>query len=280
VYSTCRGSRAILSVASDGRAALVSPGAEWEDDDLAAIPGTRSFVAVSERTGRATLWLIDREQQTAPRELALPGAEAASDVAVSPDGAWAASSLTPRGIYLVDLRGTASPRALTTDPSDLMPAFDARGESVLFTREIARHRTLMRVAVAGGDPKPLLDADTADASVAPDGRVVYLRGASDRAVVPMILDPGTGATRPLSRVLEPSAYSRPQFSPDGTKIAIVNRGIEVVELQAATGKVLRRFEHDGDQFIRVAYSGQDLLIARSAWVGDLWMADLPPAPGP
>ncbi len=36
VYSTCRGSRAILAVAPDGRAGLVSPGAEWEDYDLAA----------------------------------------------------------------------------------------------------------------------------------------------------------------------------------------------------------------------------------------------------
>jgi serine/threonine protein kinase/dipeptidyl aminopeptidase/acylaminoacyl peptidase len=274
VYSTCRGNTAIAKVSADGKVTPLAAASEWEDTDVAAIGGTSSLLVVSERSGHPQLWVVDRDSSAAPPRLAA-SVDPVTDVAVSADGRLAAASLTPDGVWLVDLGGAAAPKKLSADPTDQTPAFDAHGAEVLFTREGAdKMPVVMHVAVSGGEARPLLERGSRDAAVLPDGRVLYLRGEADKALVPTIYDPRSGARAPLSRQLAAGSYARPQASADGAKVVVIQNGTHLVEVDVASGKVLRSLDHEGDQFARAVYSGSDLIVARTAWIGDLWLADL------
>jgi serine/threonine protein kinase len=274
VYSTCRGSRNLLRVARDGRASPVSQAADWEDTDAASIAGGDKLAVVSERSGKAQVWIVDKNGGP-PRALATPSLEA-NALDASRDGKWIAAAMSPNGIWLLAADESSPPRRLTNGATDDEPAFDATGQNVLFTREGAdKALTVMIVPVAGGDPKPLLERGSRSASVGPDGRVVYVRAPGDRGdQTVMLFDPKRGQSRPLSRALVPGGYGRPQVSPDGKRVAVLRSEAEVLEIDAATGAIVRTFKHDADLFSRVAYSGDDLVVARALWAGDLWLADV------
>jgi serine/threonine-protein kinase len=272
VYSTCRGGRNILRVGPDGLAVPLTPAAEWEDTDIASIPGTRRLAVVSERSGQAQVWIVDKTGDPVHR-LVTPEL-VAQDVATSPDGAWVATS-TPKGIWLLAVDDGRPPRQLTSDPSDYAADFDTKGEHVLFTREGQdKVPVVMSVPFGGGEPQPFLGRGSRQAHAIAGDRIVYLRGTGDKDTSVVVFDPKSGVTRPLSRALAPGGYANPQPSPDGRRVAVVRSDLEVVEVDVATGSVLRTFAHAGDQFSRVAYSGSDLLIVRALWAGDLWLADL------
>ena len=135
----------------------------------------------------------------------------------------------------------------------------------------------MTVPVGGGDIASLLDAGSDAASSSPnEDRVVYLAG-SGGTLVPMIWEARSGASRALSSALATGTYSSPRFSPDGRRVALVRSSGELVEVDVATGSVVRAIDASkAQELYDPTYSRAGLLILRLSWSGNLWMADLLP----
>jgi hypothetical protein len=87
----------------------------------------------------------------------------------------------------------------------------------------------------------------------------------------MILDATIRKSRPVSRSFGKGSYGGVRFSPDGTRIALSVGLNDVVEVDAASGDVVRRFT-SGDQITSLTYVGSDVVVSREAWRGDVWLA--------
>jgi dipeptidyl aminopeptidase/acylaminoacyl peptidase len=196
-------------------------------------------------------------------------------VAMSPDAQLVAAS-TDGGITLVTLDGSAPLRRLTTDPSDDWPAFRAVGRDVLFKRTAPDGRPrVMSVPIAGGEPVPVGEPGSSHPAAAPAGDAfAYLAGDSPNSATPALwLSEATH--RVLSPSLGPGTYSRPSFSPDGRRVAVVRGGREVVEVDVASGKVLRAIGAGSGESLRApAYVPEGLVVLRSRWRGNVWLADV------
>jgi hypothetical protein len=93
--------------------------------------------------------------------------------------------------------------------------------------------------------------------------------------VPMVMDVATRKARPLAAELAEAHYVRIGFSASGARAAVLRGLNEVLEVDVAKGKVIRQLDAGNDAISGVTYSGEELLITRSTWVGDVWIADLP-----
>jgi hypothetical protein len=102
---------------------------------------------------------------------------------------------------------------------------------------------------------------------------VYLASDAEQGT-PMVLDLATKKSRRVSKALGKGSYGALRFSPDGKKIALAVGLNDVVEVDAATGDVMRRFS-SGDEVTALTYAGADLVVAKEAWRGDVWMAKDP-----
>jgi len=89
----------------------------------------------------------------------------------------------------------------------------------------------------------------------------------------MIADLATGRKRPLSPKLGPGRYMSTAFSRDGKRVAVVAGESRLVEVDAATGAVLRQGEAD-NMLQAPRYVGDELWAARTSYRGNVWMADV------
>jgi Tol biopolymer transport system component/tRNA A-37 threonylcarbamoyl transferase component Bud32 len=272
-WSTCRGISTLARVDGGGNLVTLDPHAEWSDTGVAWIPGTDSILALSSRGGGHSAWVIDRSGKEQPREIPL-GELDAFDVAVSPDGRTAAFAIKKGGIYLGSLSGDVGLHPITRGAEDVQPAFRVDAPELLFTRELPEGTRVLAVPLAGGDPRPFLDAVADAPAPSPvDGRVLVLVHEGDRTV-PQVFDPRTGRRTPLSARLAPGKYGQPRFSPDGRRVTMLE-GAGLVEVDAKSGAVLQRVDAQGDQLFNPTYTRSELLVIRGMWVGDLWMGDDP-----
>jgi hypothetical protein len=278
-WSTCRPAPVVSGI--DGTSRFV-PVLTKEGDDvlaLARIPGGRDLAVVSGRTGRPRLWVMDPAGQRPPRPIAV-GDHDPGDVAVSPDGARFAVSLPGAGIAIGPLHGGGEPRMLTDHPDDEAPCFRAAGDAVVFTRRGAGGVAQVMVApIAGGPPVALLGPGSHDAQVSPiDDTIVYLPAARG---VPMVADARGGGGRPLSPALTADAYRDVRFSPDGARVLVLRGHHEVIELDVATGAIVRSVAAPArEQFYSPAYGDAGPLVIRVRWQGNIYVADAafrPPA---
>jgi hypothetical protein len=194
-------------------------------------------------------------------------------VAVSADG-WLAFTIRRLGLALVPLDGTAPPRMLTRDPSDIWPSFRHDGKDVLFTRQAGDTAQLMSVPRVGGAATPFMAPGARFSVASPsDERVVYLRGANADLVTPQLFDPVTGADRPLSPALEASRWRNVAFSPDASRVALGLGDREILEVEVASGIVKRRVKLD-DDLGTLAYDGDTLLFMRVRYAGHILLGDV------
>jgi Tol biopolymer transport system component/tRNA A-37 threonylcarbamoyl transferase component Bud32 len=296
VYSTCRAVRTLLRFGENGRPDLLSPEPEWDDLDVAALPGsTSTLVVMSERSGVSQPWIIDRNGGSPPRPVDGKGF-LLEEVTVSPDGRWLIGMGARNkydddagagagkegtwngatiGVVVMDVAGEIAPRILTTDVGDGDAVVEASGKTVLFTRRTSSGaRQVMRVPFEGGNPEAYLPPGTSAPAPAPDGRVVYLQGEANDALVPMVFDPRARTHTRLSKALGPARYARPSVSSDGKRAVVIRADFEVVELDMASGAILRTLSRETDGISRAVYSGRDIITLRGGWTGDLWTADL------
>jgi len=270
-WSTCRGRRALARLGPGGRLLPLPLSGDWQDNDLATIPGTKHLLTLSLRTGKARPWLIDTTGVEVARMIPLPDDIEPQRLAVSSDGRLVALEMRGRGILVVPIEGGAV-TWLTHDPSDVYPTFLLR--DVVFMRTAPGGTAqVMAVPIAGGEARALLGVGTSLPVGSPSGdRVAYLDGVDVDRVVPMMLDVATGATRPLADGLAPGRYARPSFSRDGRKVAIRRGAQEIAIIDIAP----RRIDLDvrlADEVGSVLFDDEGLVVDRVQWIGDVWVAD-------
>jgi Tol biopolymer transport system component len=273
-WSTCRSMPRLVTVDAKGR--FQSPAALDAVDavQIGTVPGTSELAVISNRTGPAMPWLVDATGKTPPRAIPV-GDLVPRDVAVSSDASRFTFSVAAKGIYLGSVRGDPALRPLTTEPGDSDPCFRHGDAEVLFTRHVGDGRPqVSTIPVAGGDAKPLLDVGTDDAAASPvEDVVAYLLGPSSQSV-PMVWDARTGRSRPLSAKLVNGRYWGLHFSLDGKRVAFVRGDTDLLEVDLATGEVLRTVSTPtADALYTPTYTSVGLLVVRVGWQGNLWVAD-------
>jgi dipeptidyl aminopeptidase/acylaminoacyl peptidase len=226
------------------------------------------------RSGAPRPWVLDLSGRAPARELAI-GDEEASEIAVSSDAARFVVA-TGHGLLLGRLSGDAPVRRLTEEGGDSEPSFRHGDAEVVFTRRAFDGAPrVMSVAVeGGGEPRPLLGPGTGDSTTSPtEDRVVYVSRTRKEAV-PMLWDGRTMQARPLSSRLPAGHYASPRFSPDGRRVAILRTGRALLDVDVATGNVLRTIHTGNDEtFDTPAYGPSGPLVLRIRWRGNLWIAD-------
>ncbi len=273
VWSTCTARTLLAKIVVEGGASRIADlehNVEWDDRRIACAPGRRETIVLSSRGGNFVPWWMAPGEP--PRRLNAPPSEALV-AALSPVGENVVATTTAG---LVVLAGNAAPRTLTTDGADTTPAFSRDGATVLFTRRGKDGRSrVMAIAVEGGTPRELFGPDARDAVASPvDARVVFLAGADGDQLTPSVLE-ADGKRRVLSTHLPPARYGTLAFSPDGQTVAVADR-MEVVEVELATGKILKRHSAGADVLESACYSKDALWLTHGGWAGDLWLASFTP----
>jgi hypothetical protein len=158
-----------------------------------------------------------------------------------------------------------------------MPRFRRGDSQVVFTRRQAEGKPqLMVVSIDGGEIQELMGAGSDGAAPSPvDDRIAYLAGTSMSEVVPTVWDGRAGTVRPLSSKLGAGRYGYLRFSPDGRRVALVRAQTELLEVDVASGTVVRTLSTPTeDQLAEPTYTPEGLVVVHVRWQGNLWMADL------
>jgi Tol biopolymer transport system component len=273
VWSTCRTQTRLARIGKDGHVTLMPQTGDWSEEHLVAVPDTNRVVVLSTRTGRRQPWVLDLDGIVPDRMISVGDTEPHS-IAVSPDGRWLALGIFGKGILLVPMEGNAPARTLIDDPLALLPSFRHASDEVLFTRQRADGgREVMTISTSGGAPRSVLGRGSRTAVASPtDDTVVFLAGDSDDAITPSVLDP-TGKVRVLSPELAAQRYDAPAISSDGRRVAIRRREQQVIEVDLASGHVLRKTDFD-DDLGPLAYTKDGLIVVQMPWVGDLWLGEI------
>lgn len=146
---------------------------------------------------------------------------------------------------------------------------------IYFERMDGELPRIAAVPVAGGDVTWVAPAPSgAPASSPVDDRLAYLTRVDDIPTV-RIVDTKTHALRELT--LPPSPWELVEWSPDGTKLLVVRSDAQFIELDVATGETLRTLASGAEVFAGVTYVGDEIIVGRGRWLGDLWTTDLVPA---
>ena len=153
--------------------------------------------------------------------------------------------------------------------------FTRDGLRVVFTRRLPDGTERVHaVSVEGGEPSTLLDPGSSQAAPSPvDDRIVYLACTAASHCVPTIADLATGRSHALSPKLAEGRYMSVAFSRDGKRVAVVAGESGVVEVDAATGAVLRKGDA-GNMLQSLRYVRDELWAARAGDRGNVWMADV------
>ena len=245
-----------------------------EPSSLAAVPGTQQVAIVSTRTGKPEPWLVGLSTDALPQPIAV-GTLKVSDIAFSNDGSRFVVTVADEGLYVGELHGTAGVRKLTSDGLDAFASFRAHDAQIVFTRHVhGAPPRVMSVPFDGGTPSPLLGDNSDAAAPSPvDDRVVYLDGLSIAETIPEVWDGHTA--QPLSKSLRAGRYGGPRFSPDGKRVALVRGDTDLLEVDVATGAVVRTLSTPtGDQLVFPTYTPVGLVALRVRFQGNLWMADV------
>ena len=273
VWSTCGGHWLPSLVDTTGR---FSPYLQEDGETVSVAPigQGKEMAIVSTRTGKRQPWIIDRSGARPPRALPV-GAVEPNEIAVSNDGTRVALTWQGHGIFVAPVDGSVGPVQVSTDASDSMPAFRFGDQQVVFTRRSEDGTLrLLSVSVGGGDPVLLIDGASDAASSHVSDRLVYLAGR-DHAAVPEIWDGLRASSRPLAPGLTADTYDTPRFSPDGRRVVLI-RGLDtLVEVDVASGVVLRSLRSERAQLLRdPSYADGGIAVLRKTWTGNLWAADL------
>jgi hypothetical protein len=87
----------------------------------------------------------------------------------------------------------------------------------------------------------------------------------------MVYDAATRASHRLSAALGKGVYGSLRYSPDGHRVAVAIGLTDLAEIDAKTGTVARKFT-SGDQIASATYVGRQVVVSRTGWRGDVWIA--------
>jgi dipeptidyl aminopeptidase/acylaminoacyl peptidase len=278
-WSACREMPELVGIDARSRTLRALGGDLPGPSSIAFIPGTSDLAVVSVRTGKRKPWIVALSGDAPPRAIPI-GDATVGEIAVSNDGTRFVVSLPGKGLRVGSLRGDPALRAITDDPFDGSPAFRAGDASVVFSRRRPDGSTqIMEVPSEGGEANALIGGGSDDAAPSPvDERIAYLAGATPTEVLPTLWDGRAGTLRPLSPKLSAGRYAYLRFSPDGKRVALVRGDGELMEVDAASGAMLRTFKTPNeDQLFQPTYTPSGLVVVRVRWQGNVWVGDLKPS---
>jgi Tol biopolymer transport system component len=251
---------------------------KWMDVFPLAIPGTNDLVIMSYRSAKDEVWRMSRGGEN-PRVVPYGDLELDRLVDVSHDGRLLAGVLEA-GLYVGPLDGTAKPQLIVPGAgmnTERNATFSRDDRTLFFDSRDGNADRIASIPVTGGAPRWVLPAGSLTPAQSPVADVLaYLADAKTKQLerFVMVLDQKTGKTRKLNPDLAPYPYRDLRWSPDGTKLLAARRDGQIIELDAATGKVLRTFDVGSDQLFGETYAGDEILVGRSTSAGDIWQADL------
>ncbi|MGH7298368.1 MAG: hypothetical protein ACRELB_25740, partial [Polyangiaceae bacterium] len=243
---------------------------------LVSVAGRAEIGVVSTRAGKAEPWIVPLSGDAPPRPIDV-GALVVAELAIAHDGKRFVVSVPGRGLQAGQLDGSVPLRPLTTRGTDAEPAFRAGDAQVVFTRRRADGRPqIMVVPFEGGEAAELLGAGSDCAAPSPvDERLAYFAGSNETEFVPTIWDGKAGKLRPLSPRLGAGRYGYIGFSLDGRRLVLVRGQTELVEVDAATGAIVRTYATPtDDQLGAPVYTPSGLVAVRVRWQGNVWMGDV------
>ena len=161
-----------------------------------------------------------------------------------------------------------TPRQLTSGAGDTAPSFSRDGKRLAFERSGPGGKELHELPSEGGEPTRLVAAGRVPVFSPTRDELVYLADGN----TPTLMNLATRKTRPLAR--EPLFTGILAFSPDGTRVSVLNASA-FVEVDLAEGRVVRRYDPMNDSLAGAAYVGDEIVVARQVWEGDIWLADGP-----
>jgi Tol biopolymer transport system component len=273
-WSTCDSRIRLAWVDENGGEQPFEPW-HWNELSAAWIPGTHEVVVLSSRSGKQGLWVARLGYDEAPRAIPTNGLTP-TRITVSDDGAWIAFSCGEGGIHVVPVAGDAPPRAVTSSQRDFDPSFVRASHDLLYeTVGNDGRMQLMRVSADGATRIVIVRGGARHPVSSPvDARIVYFAGDNESDLVPMVFHPETGRSTPLSTALRPAAYNDAHFSPDGRRVYVLLTASELLELDVATGNVVRRVRLV-DDLSEIFTVGERLAAVAHVWTGDIWVADDP-----
>ena len=186
----------------------------------------------------------------------------------SPDGRTLAYTATVDGVQQVMVReiGATAAVQLTRGPSaSQLPFWAPDGTRVYFLRagSPARLPAIWSVSAVGGEPEPVIEGATSAALHPHDGRFVFVRamiGAGSDAGRLFLFDPSkgpdAGAPQPFGQtsfkvdaVGLVSVFVQ-AFSPDGTKLAVLNNGtLWLIRYPEGAAREIRLRDHPEVPFL-------------------------------
>jgi Tol biopolymer transport system component len=280
VWSDCTeyGTIAALETAPGGGSKFVDLARnKWLDYSPMALPGTNELLFLTYRTTIDEIWRMERGGGN-PR--AVPFGKIEPDrISVSHDGRLIAGANSD-GLYVGPLDGSTPPQLLVPfTGSEQNATFSRDGATLVFEHRDGKRERIATIPVGGGEPAWLLPAPSLAPAQSPTADLLAYLTEDPAATQPaqrlvMVLDQRTGKARRVSPSLPAYPYRDLRWSPDGKRLLAARRDGQLVELELATGKVLRRFETGADQLFGITYLGDEILVGRSTSAGDIWEATL------
>ena len=274
VWSDCRQATtlAVLDKDADGKPRLTDLAQnDWLDEEPYVIPGSEDMIVISDRSGTTELWRMDRNHKRQPAALGL--GKDADSLALSPDGKQLAYA-DEAGFWVAPLDGSAKPHKVLDARSESPVTFRRDGRALYFeTVDDKKRPRIGEIAVAGGEPRWLLTMARAPAASPTEDVLAYLELVED-AAMPRLYDLQTGKSRPLAPALAGRAWTGLRFSPDGKKLLVLRNSGQFAVVDVRSGRVLVDFDAGADQIVGGAFVGDEVIVGRTVWKGDLWIADL------
>jgi hypothetical protein len=288
VWSTCHDQTglALLRADVDPPRLEAIAGGSWADIEPTWIPGTQDLAIISDRGEQIAIWIIDRNGTSVARQLPTTGEGEIepTSISISPDGRLVGFSTSARGVWVQPVDGSAPPTKILDVP-DVGPVAFSKDGSKLYVEIPSTDTTPAHigiVSVKGGalSPSGIPNGALSPAVSPVDGAIAYVAltpGPPGTATsgVPTIMKPG-GTPAPLSRDLPDGQWRSVHFSLDGKHVLLLLADTDLYEVDRASGKVVMHYHAGADQVLGASLSGNEIIVSRATWQGDLWTASTHP----
>ena len=191
-----------------------------------------------------------------------------NDVALSPDGKWAATQrmVNEQGdIWSFDTARNVTSRFTLTNNAEDDPVWSRDSKFLYYTSGAGEERSIVRKPAIGGNEEILANAGTSLAGdgmdISPDGTVALVPKVSPKAGIDLWLVPLDGSSAPTPFMDAEYSESHGKFSPDGRWIAYVSTESSRPEIFVRSypgNEVKRQVSVKGGSQPRWSFDGKEL----------------------
>jgi serine/threonine protein kinase/Tol biopolymer transport system component len=272
-YSTCATSALVARLRPGEAPERLGGRGAWDDHESSRLDAQHVLVT-SNRTGTEQIFVV--ELASGQARALVEGSAGGSRASASPDGRRVLYLEARAGLRVVPTSGGPAV-TVTRDPADTFAQFTRDGEHVVFERQTAEGPRVYVVSLHGGEPRPLSPPGARMPTVSPTtDRVAYLTPiGKGKGKTLMTVDLDGTHSEILSRDLPPDSYVNPRFSPDGTRVLLIRKRADILEVSLAGGLPRVRWSatSDGIESADYALDGDSIIATLLRWEGDIWLAE-------